>query len=227
MSRRFLACPLVLGAALGCAHASPCAAQVADARNVCTNGIPNFNLVVEAKAPKHVVYRGGQPTDEGWAYLHDTLHVTTIVKLNAPGESWNQGEDEPATRLGMRVVALSMPPHDYGFAPRSIPEPFRKISDDKLALAIATLADEHHGNVYVHCTHGRDRTGLVVGLYRVFHDGWRAKDAYAEMNAEGFRPLNRNLREYWEDLFEHPERREPSQRRARLQRLVDDSSKPP
>src|SRR5450432_1877870 len=211
--RRLLAPLLISVSGLGCARESPCPAELADSRNVCSSGIPNFHLVAEAKAPKHLVYRGGQPTDEGWAYLHDTLRVPTLVKLNAPEESWNQGADEPATRLGMRVVLLSLPPHDYGLAPKSLPEPFKQIPDDKLAVAIATLADDDHGNVYVHCTHGRDRTGLIVGLYRVFHDGWQAKNAYAEMNTQGFRPRNRNHREYWEELFEHPERREPAARR--------------
>jgi len=217
---------LVLGLVAGCARAPQCPAQTADPRNVCSNGIPNFQLVPETKPTKHLVYRGGQPTEEGWAFLHDKLQVTTIVKLNAPEESWNQGVDEPATRLGMRVVDLSIPPHDYGLVPKSLSEPFKAIPEAKIALAIATLAAEDHGNVYVHCTHGRDRTGLIVGLYRVLHEGWQAKDAYTEMNTEGFRPLNRNLREFWEELLEHPEQPESKERQARLQELIARAAQP-
>ena len=105
-------------------------------------------------------------------------------------------------------------------------EPFRAIPEAKLARAIAALGADDHGNVYVHCSHGRDRTGLIVGLYRVLHEGWQAKDAYAEMNTEGFRPLNRNLREFWEELFEHAERAESTQRRARLRALIELAAAP-
>jgi len=212
---------MLLALGVGCSSAVQCPAQIADARNRCLNGIPNFQLVRQTKPHTHLIYRGGQPTLAGWAYLRHTLHVATVIKLNAPEESWGQGDDQPATQLGMRVVSLSLPPHDYGIAPRSLPEPFRDIPDDKVAIAIATLSDETHGNVYVHCTHGRDRTGLVVGLYRVFHEGWAAKDAYTEMNAVGFRPLNHNLHEYWEDLFETSEQPESNSRRVQLRAWIE------
>ncbi|HEV3188964.1 MAG TPA: tyrosine-protein phosphatase [Polyangiaceae bacterium] len=173
-------------------------------------------MVNGTAASRHVIYRGGQPTAAGWAYLRGVLGVTTVVKLNAPEESWSQGWDEPAEQLGMRVVRVSIPPHDYGLAPASLPEPFRDVPEDKVALAITRLADDEHGNVYVHCTHGRDRTGLIVGLYRVFEQHWDPRTAYAEMNQTGFRPLNRNLHEFWENLFEHAENADASAKRARL-----------
>jgi tyrosine-protein phosphatase SIW14 len=56
----------------------------------------------------------------------------------------------------------------------------------------------------VHCTHGQDRTGLVVGLYRTIHDGWTKTDAYREMLQLGFHPELRGLREFWEDFVAPP-----------------------
>lgn len=38
----------------------------------------------------------------------------------------------------------------------------------------------------VHCTHGQDRTGLVVGVHRVEHDGWSKESAFREMLAHHF-----------------------------------------
>ena len=39
--------------------------------------------------------------------------------------------------------------------------------------------------IYVHCEHGKDRTGLVIALYRVRYDGWTPERAAAEMAAMG------------------------------------------
>ncbi len=53
------------------------------------------------------------------------------------------------------------------------------------------------GAVYVHCRHGQDRTGLVVGLERVFIEGWDPADAYAEMLSYGFHTYFLGLKEYF------------------------------
>jgi hypothetical protein len=209
----------------GCSKPAQCPATAADARNLCINGIPNLHAVAGEESGGHRVFRGGQPTPEGWSYLHDTLGVTTlgvttVVKLNAPEESWGQGVDEPARQLGMTVVDASIPPHDYGLVPRSLPQPFEGIPEDRIALAVATLANADHGAVYVHCTHGRDRTGLIVGLFRVLEQQWAPKKAWDEMNEEGFRPLNVNLFVYWERLFRDADDAEAVARREHLQALI-------
>ncbi len=48
-------------------------------------------------------------------------------------------------------------------------------------LAAATPADP----IYVHCEHGKDRTGLVIALYRMRADGWSQEQAAAEMKEMG------------------------------------------
>jgi len=207
---------VAFGSALANCKSAQCPAQAADPRNLCSHGIPNLATVDKPEPSRRAVYRGGQPTAEGWAYLHDTMGVQTVVKLNDASESWEQGEDEPARRLGMTVVNASMPPHDHGLAPASLLELFKDIPEDTLALAVATVAREHQGNVYVHCSHGRDRTGLVVGLYRVLIQKQDPRSAHQEMNQEGFRPLNLNLSEYWHSLFDEPNDDESKARRARL-----------
>ncbi len=53
------------------------------------------------------------------------------------------------------------------------------------------------GAIYVHCRHGQDRTGLVVGLERVFVEGWDPADAYAEMLSHGFHTYFLGLKEYF------------------------------
>src|SRR5262249_21361082 len=44
------------------------------------------------------------------------------------------------------------------------------------------------GGVLVHCTHGQDRTGLVIGIHRVMHDHIGKDEAYSEMLKNHFHP---------------------------------------
>jgi hypothetical protein len=206
---------VVLILSVRCVKREQCPEQTGDVHNLCTSGVPNFELVrgTDTEAG-HAVYRGGQPTEGGWEYLR-SIGINTVVKLNdAQAESWGQGEDEPARRLGMKVVVTSIPPRDYGIDLRSVPQPFEKLPEDTVALAVATLASP--GKVFVHCTHGRDRTGLVVGLFRYFVQQWPASDAYQEMKREGFRPINANLFIFWEKMFADADAKEATARRERL-----------
>ena len=71
--------------------------------------------------------------------------------------------------------------------------------DDQMTAAIAQLAKASPSNLtYVHCRHGRDRTGLVVGLHRVENEKMAPKAAYTEMKDLGFRTFFIGLREYFE-----------------------------
>jgi protein tyrosine/serine phosphatase len=50
----------------------------------------------------------------------------------------------------------------------------------------------------VHCTHGQDRTGLIIGLYRL-NEGWTKDAAYKEMLVHHFHSSLHGLHEYWEN----------------------------
>lgn len=43
------------------------------------------------------------------------------------------------------------------------------------------------GPTYVHCRHGRERTGLIVGAYRILIQKWPKKAAIKEMEKMGSR----------------------------------------
>jgi tyrosine-protein phosphatase SIW14 len=145
-------------------------------------GVPNFRVVDPG------VYRGGQPTTEGWAYLK-SLGVKTVVKLNLESE----GSDMEATNLGMTVVDASGPPSD-------ITNMFEAPPPEHIRLAVQTLEDEGRRPVYVHCLHGYDRTGLVVGLFRVRHDHYTKAEAFKEMRENNFREGFWGLLQVWENF---------------------------
>jgi len=182
MNLRSLALLLMLGlvAPALAAEAPASAGPEAAATPAAPAGLPRFHLV------RPGVYRGGQPDAAGFAYLK-SLGIKTIVKLDLPSE----GSDAEAAKLGITVVDASGPPADV-FSLLRAPSPQR------IALAVQTLQDESKWPVYVHCHHGEDRTGLVVGLFRVLHDGYTKAAAYREMRANGFHRGLRGLHQLWE-----------------------------
>lgn len=132
--------------------------------------IPNFRPVGNG------VYRGGQPTAAGWGYLR-SIGVTNVVKLNEDSE----GSDGYAERLGMTVNRFPI-----SIIQQTIGEP--------CLCEVLTAVGCIKPGTYVHCSHGQDRTGLVIALYRV-RCGWSRKDAEKEMLDDGFHTWLRGL--YW------------------------------
>lgn len=139
------------------------------------NGVPNF-AEVEAG-----IYRGGQPNEQGWQFLR-SLGVTNVVKLN------REVADTPAD--GMNVYSIPLPP-------TTIWEAFQKPCTNDVWRAVQAMK---LGGTYVHCRHGRDRTGLVVGCYRVWIDGWSESAAAREMGAMGYRWSIPGLAAFWKSV---------------------------
>jgi len=144
-------------------------------------GIENFDQV-----DAHV-YRGAQPTDEGFRYLAK-LGVKTIIDLREADDR-AKAEERVVTQAGMKYANVPM----TGLTPPTVAEITR-------ILAIMGSPDEP---VFVHCKRGADRTGAVIAAYHINYNGWdntRAlKDAKAhKMSAfqlprqnyiRNFRPL--------------------------------------
>ncbi|MEO6244868.1 MAG: hypothetical protein ABIQ12_05490, partial [Opitutaceae bacterium] len=130
------------------------------------HGIPKFSQVAPG------VWRGGQPTAEGWRYLK-SLGVKWDVKLNPE----RQSSDAEAEAHGIEIIYLPI-----SWVHQILAKPARTT----LAAAVSALT---RTNTFVHCEHGEDRTGLVVGAYRVMIEHWTKHAAYQEMKAHGFHPL--------------------------------------
>jgi len=148
-----------------------------------THGIPNFSQV----DPR--VYRGGQPTPEGWAWLK-SQGVLYDLKLDTEGE----GSDALAKSNGLHVIPLPIT-----LFQQTLGQP----PTDEIDCAVSTIElgteEFSGGGVFVHCQHGQDRTGLMIGIYRVRCDHWTKAQAWAEMMAHGFHPLLRGLCWSWEE----------------------------
>ena len=65
---------------------------------------------------------------------------------------------------------------------------------------LEVIASPEHPPIFVHCLHGKDRTGLMMAAYRVAFDGWDSQRAYAEMLDCGFDAERTNLSQVFFDF---------------------------
>ncbi len=160
-----------------CAMAAACVSYcfAGCATGPAVNGIPNFSEV------RTGLYRGGQPNEQGWQFLR-SIGVTNIVKLN------REVADAPAE--GMMVQFIPLPP-------ATISEAFRKPRSNDVCQAVQAMK---LGGTFVHCRHGRDRTGLVVGCYRMWIEGWSDSAAAREMGKRGYRWSIPGLAAFWRSV---------------------------
>lgn len=140
--------------------------------------IPNFREVEPG------LYRGGTPGDAGIAELK-RLGVKTIVNLDDRADV-NAAERAAAKAAGIREISLPM-------------SGFWSPNDKEVTRAVRALERSSLRPTFVHCQHGQDRTGLVVGLYRVEAERWQPAHAYQEMKQLGFHPLLVFLNHYFEE----------------------------
>ena len=125
-------------------------------------GIKNFDQV-----DSHV-YRGGQPTDQGFLYLAK-LGVETVIDLREADDR-ARAEERLVLGAGMKYVNVPM---------TSLTPP----TEDEITRILAILEDTTTGPVFVHCKRGADRTGAVVAAYHIDHDRWDNAHALRDAKA--------------------------------------------
>ena len=148
---------------------------MSSAQRLVLPGLHNFARVAPG------LYRGAQPERRGWRSLQ-ALGIRTVLNLR----SWHR-ERLRVRRLGMTPVELPLQADVRGARAPS-PEQIQRF----LALALGA----EHQPVFVHCAHGKDRTGVLIAVYRMEVEGWSNSAALAELHAFGFHTLYRSLLEF-------------------------------
>lgn len=123
------------------------------------------------------LYRGSQPTEEGYKALKE-MGVKTVVTFRV----FNSYEKE-AKAAGLEQVRI--PIHaSIGSTPPT---------EEQVKRFFEVVLDPEKQPVYIHCKHGKDRTGTMAALYRMEVDGWTAGEAIEEMQAFGYHDLYKDL----------------------------------
>jgi protein tyrosine phosphatase (PTP) superfamily phosphohydrolase (DUF442 family) len=132
--------------------------------------IPNFQKVCKE------LYRGAAPSESQIVELSNE-GVKTIVDLRM---SESPEESQAAQKAGMKYLSIPM-----GFGTPSM---------EKINQFLAIATDPKMQPVFVHCRQGADRTGVMVGIYRMMVNGWTFDQTYAEMREHHFKPWLQNMK---------------------------------
>ena len=166
---------------------------------VYTDAVPNL-AQVDAN-----IWRSGQiTTQEGWDHIKQLANGRRVhvIKLNFDTE----GSDDMAKAMGFDVHYFEIQPEGDQDIWDDVADTFRRPNEHFVDAAVTFLsigaANSATDFWLVHCTHGQDRTGLIVGVYRVRQDHWSKERAYREMLDHNFHPLLYGLQEAWDAIVD-------------------------
>ncbi|GAC1352031.1 MAG: hypothetical protein NVS3B20_02370 [Polyangiales bacterium] len=126
-------------------------------------GLFNFAKVSD------VLYRGAQPTAEGFRTLK-SMGIKTVIDLR-----WLHSDRALIEGTGLRYAHF----HAKAWHPE----------DEDIARALRIIHDPGSQPVFVHCQHGADRTGVTVAAYRIVEENWTPADAAKELPNFRFHPI--------------------------------------
>ena len=144
--------------------------------------LPNFHKIND------MVYRGAQPKSGGLELLKQ-LGVKTVVNLRDDDARAKQEE------LGAHVAGLQY--FNFPF------ERWGRPQDKDMEQVLSVINNPANQPVFVYCQHGADRTGVVIAVYRITHDGWTSQQAKAEAKRYGLKPWQLGMKDYIQDFYKH------------------------
>lgn len=142
--------------------------------------LPNFHPVNEN------LYRGGQPATGAVKKLKE-LGIKTIVNLR-DDDGHAVAEEAEAGAAGLRYVNVPM-------------SNFSRPNDKTVGRVLAIINERENQPVFVHCKRGSDRTGAIIAVYRMEHDGWTSEQAKAEAKRYGLGFWQVKIKDYISDYF--------------------------
>ncbi len=143
-------------------------------------GLPNFGRITDN------LYRGGQPTSDGFKSLH-AMGVGIVVDLRED-RSEVATEKREVEFLGMKSVGI---PWSANHEPSSA----------QIVEFLDLVRANPDTKIFVHCRRGADRTGVMIAAYRIAVEHKPAAEAVSEMRQYHYDWLFRaQLKRYIESL---------------------------
>jgi uncharacterized protein (TIGR01244 family) len=147
--------------------------------------LPNFHQVNTG------LYRGAQPGEGGLQKLV-SLGIKTVINLRDDDER-EQSEEREAKAAGLRYFNI---PLSNSSAP----------SDAQVERILALINAQENQPVFVHCKRGADRTGTIIAVYRISHDGWMSERAKTEAKHYGMGFWQVGMKDYISDYYKKQNR---------------------
>ena len=123
-------------------------------------GAPNLYKVTD------YLYRSEQQTKEGMKNLK-TLGIKTIINLRA-----FYFDSDKIGETGLLVEELSVNAWH--------------IEDADVVRVLRIIRKRENGPFLLHCSHGADRAGVMIAMFRVVEQGWTKEEAIQEMVNGGY-----------------------------------------
>jgi protein tyrosine/serine phosphatase len=127
----------------------------------CARLLYNFGAVRERE-----IYRSAQPSPLLLRHVAGRYGIRSIVNLRGRTPGY---ESAFAARHGLRLFVLDL----------SAEEP---PSAGEVRRFLDIVSDPENQPVLVHCRNGVDRSGYMIGVYRIEREGWSPGRALREMN---------------------------------------------
>jgi protein-tyrosine phosphatase len=138
------------------------------------------------------IFRGSHPTDR-FAGL-SRLGIRNTICLQSGVHDMLDGE----------AYTLWAQARTHGISVHYFPQSnFTAPNDEKVRAVLSAISYLTEGGqkVFIHCKHGKDRTGYMVAAFRMQAQGWSYEKSVNEMHEHGFHRVPyffwvKNLRKY-------------------------------
>lgn len=117
------------------------------------------------------LYRGEQPTAEGFQSLHE-MGIRTVINLR---RLHDDADELNEAGLAGKINLVHIPMNAWD------------VTEEEIVAFLRIVTDEARHPVFFHCRHGSDRTGTMAAAYRMVVEDWTPKKAIDEMKYGGFR----------------------------------------